>query len=241
MTNHFPTSPTQGSEDLPLTMTKADRHALDVRGVTVELGGNQVLHSVSFVAPAGRLALLTGRSGAGKSTLLNGVAGLLAISAGSVRLGEVDLTAGSPTLRRRIGIVYQDPLLLTDLSVLDNVLWVARLRGLSGAAARDRSLFALEMVGVDDLAARKVHHLSGGEAQRVSVARAIVGDPLLVIADEPTSALDSSNSEAVGELLSHLARRMSCPVLVASHDPILSTHADVVFEISDGVIREVSS
>lgn len=213
--------------------------SLDVRGVAVELGGTQILHSVSFVAPPGRLVLVTGRSGAGKSTLLNCVAGLVPISAGTVRLGERDLTTPSAQVRRRIGIVYQDPLLLTDLSVLDNVLWVARLRGLSVSAAREESLSVLEAVGLAHLSARRVFDLSGGEAQRVSIARAIVGDPLMMIADEPTSALDSGNSHAIGEILGGLAKQMACPVLAASHDPILSANADIVFEISDGVVGEL--
>lgn len=213
--------------------------SLHVRDVTVTLGGKRVLRSASFEAPAGRLVLLTGRSGTGKSTLLNAAAGLLPVESGDIRLGHHDLTAVKPVLRRRIGVVYQDPLLLTDLSVLENVLWVARMRGLSTSAAREQSYVALRLVGLGELIERKVHNLSGGEAQRVAIARAIVADPLMVIADEPTSALDSENSRAVAELLAKLASRLSCPVVVASHDPILRTHADVVFDINDGVAAQV--
>lgn len=238
MTDSLPTSLTE-SDDTFIAVAPTRSDALDARGITVSLGGKEVLRSASFLAPPGRLVLLTGRSGAGKSTLLNAAAGLLPIEAGHIWLGEHDLTAASSALRRRVGIVYQDPLLLTDLTVVENVLWVARLRGLSAAAAREHSLVALGLVGIHELAGRRVHNLSGGEAQRVAIARAIVGDPLMVIADEPTSALDSANSEAVAELLATLATRLSCPVIVASHDPILAARADVVFEIDDGVAVEV--
>ena len=216
---------------------------LQIADLTVVMGGRCVLTSVDLRIRSGEMTLLRGRSGAGKSTLINALLGLLPVRRGTVTLGEtlmmVNGVADLSVVRRQIGIVYQDPLLLADLRVDENVLWVARLRGYPARESRHLALESLESVGVAHLASRRVHHLSGGEAQPVALARAIVGEPLLLLADEPTSSLDSDNSKMIGSLLRDLARQRDVPTLVTSHDPILADVAEQVVVLGDGhVVNE---
>ncbi len=213
---------------------------LSVENLSVEIEGQSILSSVDIDVPRGSLSLVTGRSGAGKSTLANAILGLVPIADGHVRLDDVDLASrdyrGLAGIRCQVGVIYQESLLLADLTVEENVIWVARLRGYSVAESRDLTREALCLVGVQHLARRRIHHLSGGEAQRVSVARAAVGNPLLIVADEPTSALDSDNSKLVANLLADIAKSRPLPVVVASHDPILIDFADNIVTLHDGQI-----
>lgn len=128
-------------------------------------------------------------------------------------------------------------MLLNELSVLQNVSWVGRLRGLSPKNAMLRSEEALEWVGLGEIAHRPVFGLSGGEAQRVGIARSIVGAPGLLVADEPTSALDVATSHSVALLLAKSGARLGIPVVVASHDPIFTDYADQRVHLEDGVVQ----
>ncbi len=176
------------------------------------------------VSPGETLVLL-GPNGAGKSTVLRVLAGLLAPQDGQVRLGDIELddpAAGRhiPPFRRPIGMVFQDYLLFPHLSIVDNVAFGLRSRGVGKAEARRRARHWLDRVGLADYARSRPSGLSGGQAQRAALARALVGEPRLLLLDEPLSALDARTKlEIRTELRQHLAD-FGGPAVVVSHDPV---------------------
>jgi lipoprotein-releasing system ATP-binding protein len=203
----------------------------------------EVLRGVSFRLRAGEMAAVVGESGAGKTTLLHVLGGLEAADSGSARLGGFDVTrAGSGALARwrgrEVGFVFQSHRLLADLSAEENValpLLVGR-EGRREALAAARSM--LERVG---LAARRRHaagELSGGEQQRVAVARALVTRPRLVLADEPTGNLDARAGGEVGALLLSLCREARACVLVATHNESLARLCDRRLALREGELLE---
>ena len=174
---------------------------------------------------AGQILAVIGPNGAGKTTLLRCLAGLLAIGSGRVRVGQAvwDDPAGGvfvPATDRRVGVVFQDYRLFPHLSVLDNVAFADRSRGLRRAPARERAGAVLDRLGIGDLAGRRPAQLSGGQAQRVALARALAAEPALLLLDEPLSALDArTRLEVRGELRRYLAT-FAGPTILVTHDPL---------------------
>ena len=207
-------------------------------------GALEVLRGVSFALRAGEMAAVVGASGAGKTTLLHVVGGLEAADAGRARLGGFDITrAGASALAgwrgREVGFVFQFHHLLADLSAEENValpLLVARL-GRREALARARGL--LGAVGLGGRAAHAAGELSGGEQQRVAVARALVTRPRLVLADEPTGNLDERTGDEVGALLLSLCREARACVLVATHNERLARLCDRRLVLREGRAEEI--
>jgi lipoprotein-releasing system ATP-binding protein len=203
----------------------------------------EVLRGVSFELRAGEMAAVVGASGTGKTTLLHVLGGLEEADGGSARLGAFDiLRAGSAELARwrgsAVGFVFQFHHLLADLSAEENValpLMLAR-RGRREALAETREM--LERVGLASRASHMAGELSGGEQQRVAVARALVTRPRLVLADEPTGNHDARNGDEVGALLFDLCRAASACVLVATHNERLARLCDRVLRLSDGRLEE---
>jgi len=185
-------------------------------------------------------ASLVGPSGSGKSTLLYLLGGLDHPDRGSVAIDGVELAAVGDdelaTLRNRlIGFVYQFHFLLPEFSALDNVLMPLWARG--GGTSRDDRAWGRELlgrVGVDDKAAKLPRELSGGEQQRVAVARALVNRPRLLLADEPTGNLDSANARTVYDLFRELNRTWRQTILVVTHDPEWAARSDRVLHLLDG-------
>ncbi|HTX38291.1 MAG TPA: ABC transporter ATP-binding protein [Bryobacteraceae bacterium] len=219
---------------------------LELRAVSkVYRNGGQpveVLHDISLTAAAGTITALVGRSGCGKTTLLNLAGAMDFPTSGEVRieglctasLSETQLTA----LRRtRVGFVFQFFQLLPTLTVLENVelpLLLARTPR-SAAAALDR----LRWVGLEDKAASLPYQLSGGQMQRVAVARALVHSPDLLIADEPTGNLDNASGDQVLALLRESAARFGAAVLLATHSAEAAAIANVRVNLKDGRIVAV--
>jgi len=214
---------------------------VSARGVVKVYGSGRaarrVLDEVDLDVHPGELLAVVGRSGSGKSTLLHLLAGLDRLDGGTIAVAGVQVEtqsqAGLTSLRRsRIGFVFQSFHLLPELSGFENVLLPARLarRG-PGAAARAREL--IESLGLDGAAARLPGALSGGEQQRLAIARALVNDPVLVLADEPTGNLDAESGALVLELLRGLAAGERSVVL-ATHDTEATARADRVLELRDG-------
>ena len=206
-------------------------------------GALEVLRGVSFELRAGEMAAVVGDSGAGKTTLLHVLGGLEAAESGRARLGRFDVTrAGAAALARwrgrEVGFVFQSHRLLADLSAEENValpLLVAR------EGRREALAAARLMLGRVGLAARLGHaagELSGGEQQRVAVARALVTRPRLVLADEPTGNLDARTGEEVGALLLSLCREARACVLVATHNDRLARLCDRVLILREGRLEE---
>jgi len=179
---------------------------------------------------------LVGPNGAGKSTVVEALAGLLRMRAGSVVLGGRDLTA-VPTHRRRVGLVAQRPDLFAHRTVAGNVAFGPRATGASGREARHRSAAALAAVGASGLADRSPTTLSGGQAQRVAVARALATAPALLLLDEPTTALDVDARAEVRDALR--TARAGRPTLLVTHDPLEAVAlADRIVVLQDGRVVE---
>lgn len=205
-----------------------------------------VLEGVDARVHAGERVAILGPSGAGKSTLLNLVSGIDLPDEGSVLLDGTDLTALTEhdrTLfrRHRIGFVFQFYNLLPTLTVLENLLLPVELKGQVGAGDEARAVDLLERVGLADRADAFPDRLSGGEQQRVAVARALVHQPSLVLADEPTGNLDEDTGARVADLLDDLVRAHGRTLVVVTHSRELGARMDRVLRMSHGRLEEVGA
>lgn len=184
-------------------------------------GGQTALHDVSCDIAAGEMVLVTGHSGAGKSTLVKLIAAIEPPSAGSIVVNGQNLAALRPSalpyVRRNFGLVFQDQKLLFDRSVLDNVLLPLAIVGVPTAEAQRRASAALDKVGLLDRARANPVALSGGEQQRLAIARAVVNRPAILLADEPTANLDDDSAGAILDLFADF-HRVGVTVVVAAHD-----------------------
>ncbi|MEM1080585.1 MAG: cell division ATP-binding protein FtsE [Pseudomonadota bacterium] len=184
-------------------------------------GGIQALSDVSFSLERGEMAFLTGHSGAGKSTLLRLIALLERPSRGQVLFDGRNVSRLSrrqvPLLRRKIGVIFQDHKLLTDRKVFDNVALPLMIAGLPWSEIRRRVRASLDQVGLLNKEAMQVPSLSGGEQQRVGIARAIVAKPAVLLADEPTGNLDPDLSAELMQLFCTL-NELGTTLLIATHD-----------------------
>lgn len=218
---------------------------IEAKGVWKVYRGDGVetvaLRGVDLAVEAGEFTALVGPSGSGKSTLLHLLAGLDLPTEGEVWLGGVLLSRLSRGERARmrlekIGLVFQAYNLLPVLTALENAAFVLELRGVSRAERERRALAALEALGLKDKAGRFPRQLSGGEQQRVAVARALAAEPLIVLADEPTANLDSRNGLALIERMKALNQERGVTFLFSTHDPRLLEHVMRVVRLEDGAI-----
>lgn len=191
--------------------------ALALEGLSVTVGGRAVLEDVSFVAPAGRTTAVLGPSGCGKTTLLRVVCGLQAPTSGRVVLGGVDQTA-VPAHRRGIGLAFQDRALFPHLDVAGNVGFGLRMAGVPAPAITGRVNEVLGLVGLADFGERRVTSLSGGEAQRVALARSLAPDPPVLCLDEPLGSLDRVLHDRLVDDLRQLFASLATTVLLVTHD-----------------------
>src|SRR6266852_4263862 len=206
-------------------------------------GARVVLRGVDLSVATGQIVVLLGRSGSGKSTLLNLVSGIDQPTSGTVRVDGVDVAAQSETARtrlrrRRIGFIFQFFNLIGTLTVEENLRLPLELNGVDGAPGRERALHLLGEVGLADRAASFPDRLSGGEQQRVAVARALVHDPALILADEPTGTLDADTAAVVLDLLDRLVRELGKTVVMVTHSREVVGVADRVFAVQHGHLVE---
>jgi cell division transport system ATP-binding protein len=184
-------------------------------------GGQEALRGVSVTIAAGEMVAITGHSGAGKSTLLKLAAGIERASSGTVVVNGQNLGAlgeeALAVLRRRIGFIFQDHKLLFDRNAFDNVALPLRIAGLSGDEVGRRARAALDKVGLLERERASPVALSGGEQQRLCIARAIVNRPAILIADEPTGNLDADYARSILELFTSF-HRVGVTVLLSTHD-----------------------
>ena len=212
----------------------------------------RAVDGVSFSVPVGQLLLIMGPSGSGKTTLLTIIGGLLRPTSGSVLVDGVDVTklnAGQlvPLRRRSVGFVFQSFNLWESLTARENVELPLNMAGVKGRAARDRATRLLEERGLKHRLGFRSRDLSGGEKQRVSIARALANEPLLLLADEPTANLDSAHGREIMGLLRDIARGGDSSagpgggraVIVVSHDQRIREVADRVLWLEDGRIRDI--
>lgn len=222
---------------------------VSVRGLTRDYHqGEHTVHAlrgVSLDIEPGEFTVLMGPSGSGKSTLLNLIGGLDKPTAGSVEIEGADLASMTPAersdLRRdRLGFIFQAYNLIPVLTAAENAEFVLQLQGKPSDERRARAMETLEVVGLKGMEGRRPNELSGGQQQRVAVARAIAGDPALVLADEPTANLDSTTSDELIATMKHLNTEYGVTFVFATHDPKVMEAAQRVVRLVDGEIAEDS-
>lgn len=195
---------------------------IQLRGVTKKYKENYALKNVNLDIYSGEFVFLVGSSGAGKSTLIKMLYREELPTCGTVHIGGINVAAIEnekvPNLRRYMGIVFQDYKLLQNQSVYDNVAYVIRTLGMSSREINARVNGALKVVGLSEKIKAKPSELSGGEQQRVSIARAIVNGPPLLIADEPTGNLDPKTSMEVMQILEQVNQQKGITIVVSTHD-----------------------
>jgi putative ABC transport system ATP-binding protein len=203
----------------------------------------QVLFDINLDIRAGEVVLLRGPSGCGKTTLLTLIGGLRTVETGKLVVLGHDLpmceSAELVEIRRQIGFIFQLHNLLEFLTARQNVQMALQLHpDATRTEMEERAGLMLELVGLGHLKDAYPAHLSGGEKQRVSIARALASRPRLVLADEPTSALDSQTGREVVDLLMRLAREQGCPILMVTHDSRIADLADRIISMEDGRIAQ---
>lgn len=199
----------------------------------------QALFDIDLTLERGSFTVLMGPSGSGKTTLLTLIGCLRAVQDGSVRLMEHELNGASETdltlLRRRLGFIFQSHNLHGSLTATQNVIMGVQVRGgVSDKLARQAGARALGLVGLSDRLDYLPGNLSGGQKQRVAVARALVGNPAMVLADEPTAALDKDSAADVIDLLKRLGAARGTTTLLVTHDNRILDRADRILTLEDG-------
>jgi putative ABC transport system ATP-binding protein len=197
------------------------------------------VRNVTLNIHRGRFITLVGRSGSGKTTLLNLLAGLDHPTEGHVLFDGRDMAQFSEKdfiqlRRQRVGVVFQSFALLPLLSAYENVELPLRIAGIGAGERKRRTDDVLEMVGLTRRAKHRPYELSGGEQQRISIARAVAIQPDIILADEPTGELDSKNAGAIFGLFEDMARERGMTVVATTHDRTLLDMADEIYEIADG-------
>jgi putative ABC transport system ATP-binding protein len=197
-------------------------------------GEVRALRGVSCTLRPGAQVALTGPSGSGKSTLLHLLAGLDTPTGGTITWPGLD---GSPEGRPGlIGMVFQGPSLLPPLDVTENIALPLLFAGFTERQARERAMAALRDVGLDELATRLPEELSGGQAQRVAVARALAARPRVILADEPTGQLDSAHAAQVVGLLVDAAAMLGAALVLSTHDLTIADRLPERWEMADGLM-----
>ncbi|MFP4352583.1 MAG: ABC transporter ATP-binding protein [Puniceicoccaceae bacterium] len=224
-------------------MSEHRQTVLSARGVRKSFripGGTlDVLKGLDFSLEAGASASIRGESGSGKSTLLHLFAGLEGVDGGEIRwtgdsIGEWGPRRLAAERARRLGMVFQSYHLIGEMTALENVLFAARIAGRPGQGTRARAAGLLERVGLAGRERQLPAKMSGGERQRVAVARAILNRPKLLLADEPTGNLDEKTGERTMELLLQLVREEGVSLVLVTHNPRFAAECDRRWELSDG-------
>jgi lipoprotein-releasing system ATP-binding protein len=220
-----------------------------VRDLHYEIVNRVILDSLTLQVDSGESVTVTGPSGCGKSTLLSCLAGLTSPTRGTITVDGREVTTLSPGRRaavrlKTIGMVYQFGELLPELSPLENVALPALMAGAPTTDTYARAQALLDDLEVAAAAGTDCGSLSGGERQRVAVARALIGNPRVILADEPTGALDGRTSDTVADLLFALPASHGCALIVVTHNPDIASRADRELAMRDGrlhLVRESGS
>jgi ABC-type polar amino acid transport system ATPase subunit len=218
---------------------------LECEDVHLRRGLRDILRGTTFAVDQGELVVIMGPSGSGKTTILRAIAGLESFQGGRVTIEDVSLSSGTPTartlreLRRKVGLVFQFHCLFEHVSALENV-WLAPVHahGVRRDAAERRARELLKSFGVEHRATALPRELSGGEAQRIAIARALAVDPRVLLMDEPTAALDRDRRAELGALLRELVSQGRTLLVVTHDEEFARGYATRVLRLSDGRVRE---
>ena len=216
---------------------------IKLEGITKSFGSLQVLKGIDLEINKGEIVSIVGPSGAGKTTLLQIMGTLDEPDAGVVqidgtvvsRMKEKELSAFR---NKNIGFVFQFHQLLPEFTALENVMIPALIAGVSSKEAHERAMKILDFMGLVDRASHKPNELSGGEKQRVAVARALINDPAVILADEPSGSLDTQNKEDLHQLFFDLRDRLGQTFVIVTHDEGLAKITDRTVHIVDGMIKK---
>lgn len=219
-------------------------HLIDYRKVTVSQQELCILDEIDFHLDAGEFVYLIGKVGSGKSSLLKTFYAELGIQSGEATVLDYDMRKLKrkhiPALRRKLGIVFQDFQLLIDRTVTENLDFVLRATGWKDKQARkNRIEEVLEMVGMSTKGYKMPHQLSGGEQQRIVIARAILNDPKIILADEPTGNLDADTGRHIVELLRDISSRGTAVVMTTHNLQLLNEYPGIVYQCQDHRVCKV--
>lgn len=219
---------------------------IDIKNITKSFGSLQVLKGIDLHVNKGEVVSIVGPSGAGKTTLLQIIGTLDKADGGQIVIDGTDVStlkgkALSCFRNEKIGFVFQFHQLLPEFTALENVMIPALIGGTSKKEARQRAQELLDFMGLADRAEHKPNQLSGGEKQRVAVARALVNHPAVVFADEPSGSLDTHNKEELHRLFFDLRDRMGQTFVIVTHDEALASQTDRTIHMLDGYITEPST
>lgn len=216
---------------------------IDIKDIKKSFGSLQVLRGVNLHIDKGEVISIVGPSGAGKTTLLQLIGALDRPTSGSILFNGRELASMSDKQlaafrNREIGFVFQFHQLLPEFTALENIIIPALIAGRSRSEAEKEAMELLGIMGLQERAGHKPSELSGGENQRVAVARALINKPALILADEPSGSLDSKNKEELHKLFFELRARYGQTFLIVTHDEELARTTDRTIRMVDGVVKQ---
>ena len=214
---------------------------IDIKNITKSFGSLQVLKGIDLHIDKGEVVSIVGPSGAGKTTLLQIIGTLDKPDTGSVHVDSVDVTTLSQKAladfrNRHLGFVFQFHQLLPEFTAIENIMIPAYIAGTSNKVAKERAKELLQFMGLTDRANHKPNELSGGEKQRVAVARALVNSPAVILADEPSGSLDTKNKDELHQLFFDLRDKFGQTFVIVTHDEGLASITDRTIHMRDGIL-----
>ena len=216
---------------------------IDIKNITKSFGALQVLKGIDLHIDKGEVVSIVGPSGAGKTTLLQIIGTLDRPDTGTVQVDGIDVTSLSSKRlsdfrNAHLGFVFQFHQLLPEFTAIENIMIPAYIAGKSQKAAKSRAEELLRFMGLSDRASHKPNELSGGEKQRIAVARALVNNPAVILADEPSGSLDTKNKEDLHRLFFDLRDQFGQTFVIVTHDETLAAITDRTIHLRDGLVEE---